>query len=157
MPCQTAIFVVEFLAASALLSVHLSRLAEEIILWVSDQFRFVSLSDRFTTGSSIMPQKRNPDAAELLRGKTGRVVGDLVAMLMTLKALPLAYSKDLQEDKEPIFDAVETLQLGLAAMTGMIEDMRGERPRHAPSGRARLYHRYGFGGLSGDGVATPLP
>ncbi|MCX8505194.1 MAG: argininosuccinate lyase [Alphaproteobacteria bacterium] len=117
-------FVVEFLAASSLLSVHLSRLAEEIILWVSDQFRFVSLSDRFTTGSSIMPQKRNPDAAELLRGKTGRVVGDLVAMLMTLKALPLAYSKDLQEDKEPIFDAVETLQLGLAAMTGMIEDMR---------------------------------
>ncbi|MDI9350012.1 MAG: argininosuccinate lyase [Candidatus Symbiobacter sp.] len=117
-------FVVEFLAAASLLAVHLSRLAEEIIVWYSDRFRFITLSDQFTTGSSMMPQKRNPDAAELIRGKTGRVVGQVVSVLMMLKALPLAYSKDMQEDKEPVFDAVENLQLGLAAMTGMVADLK---------------------------------
>ena len=129
-------FVVEFLAASSILSVHLSRLAEEIVIWVSDRFQFISFSDLYTTGSSIMPQKRNPDAAELIRGKTGRTVGALMGMLMVLKALPLAYNKDLQEDKEPVFDCVDTIQLGLAAMSGMIADMTINRDtmRHAAEG-----------------------
>jgi len=116
-------FAVEFLAGAALLSVHLSRFAEELILWTSDRFRFVSLSDAFTTGSSIMPQKRNADAAELVRGKTGRVIAGLVGLLTMLKGLPLAYAKDMQEDKEPVFEAVETLSLALAATTGMVRDM----------------------------------
>ncbi|HLH11689.1 MAG TPA: argininosuccinate lyase [Methylovirgula sp.] len=116
-------FVVETLAAAALCAVHLSRLAEEIVLWASPQFGFVRLSDRFSTGSSIMPQKRNPDAAELVRAKSGRIVGALTSLLIVLKGLPLAYSKDLQEDKEGTFDALETLSLCLAAMTGMIGDL----------------------------------
>src|SRR6185312_14142331 len=116
-------FAVEFLAGASLLAVHLSRFAEELILWTSDRFRFVSLSDAFTTGSSIMPQKRNADAAELVRGKTGRVIAGLVGLLTMLKGLPLAYAKDMQEDKEPVFEAVETLSLALAATTGMVRDM----------------------------------
>jgi argininosuccinate lyase len=116
-------FVVETLAAAALCAVHLSRLAEEIVLWASPQFGFVRLSDRFSTGSSIMPQKRNPDAAELVRGKSGRVVGALTALLIVLKGLPLAYSKDLQEDKEGTFDALDTLSICLVALTGMIGDL----------------------------------
>ncbi len=116
-------FAVETLAAAALCSVHLSRLGEEIVVWSSTPFGFVRLSDRFTTGSSIMPQKRNPDAAELVRGKTGRVIGALTALLIVLKGLPLAYQKDMQEDKEPTFDALEALALCLAAMTGMIRDL----------------------------------
>jgi argininosuccinate lyase len=126
-------FAVEFLAAASLIAMHLSRFAEEIILWTSDRFRFVALSDAFTTGSSIMPQKRNADAAELVRGKTGRVIGGLVGLLTMLKGLPLAYAKDMQEDKEPVFEAVETLSLALAATTGMVRDMRidGQAMRHA--------------------------
>ena len=116
-------FAIEFLAAGALLAVHLSRLAEELVLWVSDGFRFVALSDAFTTGSSIMPQKRNPDAAELVRAKAGRIVGALTALLVVMKGLPLAYGKDMQEDKEPVFDAADSLALCLAAMTGMVRDM----------------------------------
>lgn len=116
-------FVIEFLSAGSLTAVHLSRLADEIVLWSSAQFGFIRLSDSFSTGSSIMPQKRNPDAAELCRGKTGRIVGALSSVLMMLKGLPLAYSKDMQEDKEPTFDAADSLTLCIAAMTGMVDDM----------------------------------
>ena len=116
-------FVLETLAAATIAAMHLSRLAEEIVLWVSAQFRFVRLSDRFTTGSSIMPQKRNPDAAELVRAKAGRILGALTALVVVLKGLPLAYSKDMQEDKEPAFDALDNFSLAIAAMTGMVEDM----------------------------------
>ncbi len=116
-------FVVEALAAAALIVMHLSRLAEELVLWSSEQFGFIALSDRFSTGSSIMPQKRNPDAAELVRGKTGRVVGALVGLLTMMKGLALTYSKDMQEDKEPLFDAFDSLALCLAAAAGMIRDM----------------------------------
>jgi argininosuccinate lyase len=117
-------YVLEYLAAGAILAMHLSRLAEEIVLWCSAGFRFVTLSDAFTTGSSIMPQKRNPDAAELIRGKTGRVIGALTSLLVVMKGLPLSYGKDMQEDKEPRFDAAETLELCVAAMTGMVADMK---------------------------------
>ena len=115
-------FVLETLAAASICAVHLSRFSEEIILWATPQFGFITLSDRFTTGSSIMPQKRNPDAAELTRGKSGRIIGALVGLLTVMKGLPLAYSKDMQEDKEGAFDAIDTLSLCLAAMTGMVED-----------------------------------
>jgi argininosuccinate lyase len=120
-------FVVETLAAAAIAAVHLSRFAEEIVLWATPQFGFVRLSDRFSTGSSIMPQKRNPDAAELVRGKTGRIFGALAAMLVVMKGLPLTYSKDMQEDKEGTFDALHSLSLCLAAMTGMVDDMAPDR------------------------------
>lgn len=116
-------FALEFLAASSICAVHLSRMAEELVIWSSAQFRFVSLSDRFSTGSSIMPQKKNPDAAELIRAKIGRITGANVALLMVMKGLPLAYSKDMQEDKEQVFDAADTLMLALAAMEGMVRDM----------------------------------
>ena len=122
-------FAVEFLAACALCAVHLSRLAEEIVVWCSPGFGFVRLSDAWTTGSSIMPQKRNPDAAELVRGKTGRVVGALLALLTVLKGLPLAYAKDTQEDKEPVFDAADALGLSLAAVAGMVRDMTADTRR----------------------------
>ena len=115
-------FVLEFLAAAAIAASHLSRLGEELVLWCSAQFGFVRLGDGFTTGSSIMPQKRNPDAAELVRAKTGRIVGALTSLLVVMKGLPLAYSKDMQEDKEPLFDAADTLGLAISAMTGMIRD-----------------------------------
>jgi argininosuccinate lyase len=117
-------FALEFLSAASICATHLSRLAEELVIWSSAQFRFVSLSDRFSTGSSIMPQKKNPDAAELIRAKVGRINGALVALLTVMKGLPLAYSKDMQEDKEQVFDAADSLALGLAAMTGMARDMR---------------------------------
>jgi len=117
-------FALEFLAAGAILATHLSRLSEELVLWCSQGFGFVALSDAFTTGSSIMPQKRNPDAAELVRGKAGRVFGSLTALLTVMKGLPLTFCKDMQEDKEPVFDAYDTLSLCLAASTGMIADMR---------------------------------
>jgi argininosuccinate lyase len=116
-------FALEFLSAAALSSMHLSRFAEEIVIWASAPYRFIRLSDAFTTGSSIMPQKRNPDAAELVRAKTGRVTGALTALLMIMKGLPLAYAKDMQEDKEPVFDAAEAWALSLAAMAGMVRDM----------------------------------
>jgi argininosuccinate lyase len=117
-------FALEFLGAAAIAAVHLGRLAEEMVIWSSAQFRFVRFSDRFSTGSSIMPQKKNPDAAELVRAKAGRISGALVALLMVMKGLPLAYSKDMQEDKEQVFDAADSLMLALAAMTGMVADMR---------------------------------
>jgi argininosuccinate lyase len=116
-------FALETLAAAAIAAMHLSRLAEEIVNWTSPQWGFVRLSDKFTTGSSIMPQKRNPDAAELVRAKTGRIAGAFQALLMVMKGLPLAYAKDMQEDKEPVFDALDALKLGIAAMTGMVEDL----------------------------------
>ena len=116
-------YALEFLAVAAICATHLSRLAEEIVIWSTPQFNFVRLSDSFSTGSSIMPQKKNPDAAELVRAKTGRVNGHLLGLLTVMKGLPLAYSKDMQEDKEAVFDAAETLDLMLAAMTGMVGDM----------------------------------
>ncbi len=115
--------IAEFLFAASMLSVHLSRLAEELTLWCSDGFRFIALSDAFTTGSSIMPQKRNPDAAELVRGKSGRVIGALTSVLVMIKGLPLTFMKDMQEDKEPLFDAFDTALVCVQAMTGMIRDM----------------------------------
>ncbi len=120
-------FALEFLAASTICAMHLSRFAEELVIWSSAQFRFVALSDRFSTGSSIMPQKKNPDAAELIRAKIGRILGANVALLTVMKGLPLAYSKDMQEDKEQVFDAADTLMLALAAMTGMVSDMTANR------------------------------
>lgn len=116
-------FALEFIAGAAICATHLSRLAEEIIIWSTDRFAFISLSDAYTTGSSIMPQKRNPDAAELIRAKPGRIIGDLVGLLTVLKGLPLAYGKDMQEDKEPVFDAEASLSVSLAAMAGMIADL----------------------------------
>ena len=117
-------FCIELMSAIATLMMHLSRFSEEIILWSSWEFKFVELSDAYTTGSSIMPQKKNPDMAELVRGKTGRVYGDLMALLTTLKGLPLAYNKDMQEDKEAVFDAVDTVKMCLKVFCGMIETMK---------------------------------
>jgi argininosuccinate lyase len=116
-------FALEFLSASSICAMHLSRFAEELVIWSSAQFRFVTLSDRFSTGSSIMPQKKNPDAAELIRAKIGRIFGANTALLMVMKGLPLTYSKDMQEDKEQVFDAADNLMLALAAMEGMVKDM----------------------------------
>ncbi len=120
-------FALEFLAASSICAMHLSRFAEELVIWSSAQFRFVRLSDRWTTGSSIMPQKKNPDAAELLRSKLGRILGATVALFTVMKGLALTYSKDMQEDKEQVFDAADNLMLGLAAMEGMVRDMTANR------------------------------
>jgi argininosuccinate lyase len=122
-------FALETLAAAAICATHLSRLAEEIVLWTTPQFGFVKLSDAFSTGSSIMPQKRNPDAAELARGKSGRIFGALIALLTVMKGLPLAYSKDMQEDKEGVFDSLQTLSLVLAAMAGMVRDLKPDLKR----------------------------
>ena len=116
-------FALEFLSVASICAMHLSRFAEELVIWSSAQFRFVTLSDRFSTGSSIMPQKKNPDAAELIRAKVGRIFGANVALMMVMKGLPLAYSKDMQEDKEQVFDAADNLMLALAAMEGMVKDM----------------------------------
>ncbi|MDQ7070275.1 MAG: argininosuccinate lyase [Rhodobacterales bacterium] len=120
-------FALEFLGAATIIAMHLSRMAEELVIWSSAQFRFVMLSDRFSTGSSIMPQKKNPDAAELIRAKIGRIFGANVALTMVMKGLPLAYSKDMQEDKEQVFDAADNLMLALAAMDGMVRDMTANR------------------------------
>ena len=128
-------FALEFLSAAAICATHLSRLAEEIVIWSTPQFGFVQLSDKFSTGSSIMPQKKNPDAAELVRGKVGRINGSLIGLLTVMKGQPLTYSKDMQEDKEGVFDAAETLELCIAAMTGMIADMTVNRTAmHAAAG-----------------------
>ncbi len=116
-------FAIEFLFCLSLINTHLSRLAEEIVIWMSKGFEFIKLSDAFTSGSSIMPQKKNPDAAELIRGKTGRIYGSLFALLTTMKGLTLTYSKDMQEDKEVVFDAVDNIKLCLEAMSGMVLDM----------------------------------
>ncbi len=129
-PCANSIdavsdrdFALEFLSGASICAVHLSRLAEELVVWSTAQFRFVEMSDRFSTGSSIMPQKRNPDAAELVRAKVGRVLGATVSLFTVMKGLPLAYSKDMQEDKEQVFDAVDSLMLAIAAMEGIVCDM----------------------------------
>ena len=122
-------FILETLSAASLCAMHLSRFAEELVIWSSAQFNFVKLSDKFTTGSSIMPQKRNPDAAELVRAKVGRIIGALTSLLIVMKGLPLAYSKDMQEDKEVAFDALDSLSLSLAAMTGMVGDLSVNRER----------------------------
>ncbi len=122
-------FALETLSAAAICAVHLSRFAEEIVLWATPQFGFATLSDKFSTGSSIMPQKRNPDAAELVRGKTGRVVGALVGLLTVMKGLPLAYAKDMQEDKEGVFDALDAMALTIPAMTGMVRDLKPDLAR----------------------------
>ena len=116
-------FALEFLNCASICAMHLSRFAEELVIWSSAQFRFVTLSDRFSSGSSIMPQKKNPDAAELIRAKVGRIFGANVALMMVMKGLPLTYSKDMQEDKEQVFDAADNLTLALTAMTGMVSDM----------------------------------
>ena len=120
-------FALEFLSIASICAVHLSRLAEELVIWSSAQFRFVTLSDRFSTGSSIMPQKKNPDAAELIRAKIGRIFGANTALMIVMKGLPLAYSKDMQEDKEQVFDAADNWMLALAAMDGMVRDMSANR------------------------------
>jgi argininosuccinate lyase len=122
-------FALEVLAASTICATHLSRLAEEMVLWMTAQFGFVKLSDKFTTGSSIMPQKRNPDAAELVRAKPGRILGAFTALTVVMKGLPLTYSKDMQEDKEPVFDAISNLSLAIAAMEGMVSDMVADERR----------------------------
>lgn len=122
-------FALEVLAASTICATHLSRLAEEMVLWMTAQFGFVKLSDKFTTGSSIMPQKRNPDAAELVRAKPGRILGAFTALTVVMKGLPLTYSKDMQEDKEPVFDAISSLSLAIAAMEGMVSDMGADEAR----------------------------
>ncbi|MGB0914095.1 MAG: argininosuccinate lyase, partial [Phaeobacter italicus] len=121
-------FALEFLAASSICAMHLSRFAEELVIWSSAQFRFVVLSDRFSTGSSIMPQKKNPDAAELIRAKIGRILGATVSLFTVMKGLPLTYSKDMQEDKEQVFDAADSLMLSLAAMEGMVSDLTANIP-----------------------------
>mgnify|MGYP003341810867 CR=1 FL=1 len=117
-------FALEALAAASIAAMHLSRFAEEIVIWTTPQFGLIALSDKFTTGSSIMPQKRNPDAAELVRAKSGRIIGALTSLLIVMKGLPLTYAKDMQEDKEGTFDALQSLSLCLAAMTGMVKDMK---------------------------------
>jgi argininosuccinate lyase len=122
-------FALEALAAASIAAMHLSRFAEEIVIWTTAQFAFVTLSDAFTTGSSIMPQKKNPDAAELVRAKAGRIIGALTGLLVVMKGLPLAYAKDMQEDKEPVFDALPTLSLALAATAGMVRDLEPDRRR----------------------------
>jgi argininosuccinate lyase len=129
-------FILETLAAAAICAMHLSRFAEEMVIWSSAQFGFIKLSDKFTTGSSIMPQKRNPDAAELVRAKIGRIMGSLNSLLVVMKGLPLAYSKDMQEDKEVAFDALDALSLSLAAMTGMVSDMAPNREKMHASASA---------------------
>ena len=117
-------FAVELLAALALVATHLSRLSEDVILWASSEFKFITISDAYTTGSSLMPQKKNPDVAELTRGKTGRVIGNLVSLLTTLKGLPMTYNRDMQEDKEPVFDSVDTVKATLAVFAGMLDDTK---------------------------------
>ena len=121
----------------ALLGVHLSRLGEEIMLWATEEFGFLRLDDAFATGSSMMPQKKNPDIAELVRGKTGRLIGHLTGLLATLKGLPLSYNRDLQEDKEPLFDAIDKLRLALPALAGLLRTTEFDGRSHAGGGRLR--------------------
>jgi argininosuccinate lyase len=124
-------FALEALSAATLCALNLSRLAEEMVIWTTPQFGFIALSDAFTTGSSIMPQKRNPDAAELVRAKAGRILGSFTALAMVMKGLPLTYGKDMQEDKVPVFEAFDALDLSLAAMAGMVADMSADTARMA--------------------------
>jgi argininosuccinate lyase len=130
-------FAVEFLAAGSLLGVHLSRMAEEVVLWSSPQFGYVKISDQYSSGSSMMPQKRNPDAAELVRGKSGRIIGSLNSLLVVLKGLPMTYGKDMQEDKEPVFDVADTLGLCISVMAGLMGEAEFNLERmKADSGRS---------------------
>ncbi|MEG0453718.1 MAG: argininosuccinate lyase, partial [Coprobacillus sp.] len=117
-------YVIELLSVLSIIMMHLSRFSEEVILWCTNEFNFVELSDEYSTGSSIMPQKKNPDVAELVRGKTGRVYGDLITLLTVMKGLPLAYNKDMQEDKEALFDALDTVKISITTFTGMINTMK---------------------------------
>ena len=150
-------FALEFLAAAAISAMHLSRLRRGDRDLVHAPWRFIRLSDAFTTGSSIMPQKRNPDAAELVRAKTGRVTGALVGLLTVMKGLPLAYAKDMQEDKEPVFDAAEAWALSLAAIAGMVRDMTPGHGADARVCRLRLRHRDRPRGLAGAGAEAAVP
>ena len=150
-------FALDYLAAAAICAVHLSRLAEELVLWSTPQFGFVRMAEAFTSGSSIMPQKRNPDAAELVRGKSGRILGDLQALLVVLKGLPLAYCKDLQEDKEGVFDAADSLELCLAAGAAMLDGIRVDTERMRGGGRGGLHHRHRPRRLAGAGEGRALP
>ena len=149
-------FAIEFTAAAALVMTHLSRFSEELILWSSPRFGFVDIADRYCTGSSIMPQKKNPDVPELVRGKTGRVNGHLVALLTLMKGQPLAYNKDNQEDKEPLFDTVDTLADTLRIYADMLRGITVEQGRHAPCGAGRLRHGHRLGRLPSEkGPAVP--
>ena len=150
-------FVMETLSAAAITSVHLSRFAEEIVIWTSPQVGMLKLSDKFTSGSSIMPQKRNPDAAELVRAKTGRVIGALNSILVVMKGLPLAYQKDMQEDKEQTIDALSTLALSIDAMTGMVRDMAAGRGAHEGRRRHGLRHRDRSRRLAGPHLEDAVP
>ncbi len=150
-------FALEFLAAAAICATHLSRLAEEIVIWCSAPFGFIRLSDAFTTGSSIMPQKRNPDAAELARAKTGRITGALVALLTVMKGLPLAYAKDTQEDKEPVFDAADALSLSLGRDRRHGAGLRSGPGADAGAGRLRLRDGDGPGRLAGPRAPPAVP
>ena len=143
-------FVLEYEAAASICMMHLSRLAEEMVLWSSAEFGFIELDDAYATGSSIMPQKKNPDVAELARGKTGRVYGHLMALLTTMKGLPLAYNSDLQEDKEGFFDTVDTLQMTLAVFAGMIKTLKVKAENTQKGGGAGLYSGHRPGRLPGE-------
>ncbi len=149
-------FVAEFAFVTAQIGVDLSRLAEEIIVWNTKEFAFVTLHDGYSTGSSIMPQKKNPDIAELARGKAGRLIGNLTGLLATLKALPLAYNRDLQEDKEPVFDSIDTLEVLLPAFTGMVETVTFNTERMAELFQA--FNRLGaeMGGVEGTGIGLTI-
>ena len=142
-------FAAEFCFVAALTGVHLSRLGEEIVLWSSQEFGWIEIDDAYATGSSIMPQKKNPDVAELARGKAGRLIGDLTGLLTTLKGLPLTYNRDLQEDKEPVFDAVDTLLLVLPAMAGLIATLRINAQRLRDARAAGLHPRHRPGRVPG--------
>ena len=142
-------FAAEFCFAAALMGVHLSRLGEEIVLWSSQEFGWIEIDDAYATGSSIMPQKKNPDVAELARGKAGRLIGGLTGLLTTLKGLPLTYNRDLQEDKEPVFDAVDTLLLVLPAMAGLIATLRINADAAARARPRRVHARHRPGGVPG--------
>ena len=150
-------FALDYLMAAAQCALHLSRLAEEFILWASQPFGFVRLSDAYSTGSSIMPQKRNPDAAELVRGHAGRIAGAMVALMVTMKGLPLAYSKDMQDDKPPVFEAHDLLGLSLAAMTGMVETVDLRHRADARRGRGRPRHRHRSRRLAGARGGRAVP
>lgn len=142
-------FAIEFTAVASLIMMHLSRFSEELILWSSAQFDFIDMPDAFCTGSSIMPQKKNPDVPELVRGKSGRVTGHLVALLMLMKSQPLAYNKDNQEDKEPLFDTADTLVKLLTRVCRYDAAYHRQKSQYVPIRQARFCHGDGFGGLSG--------
>ena len=150
-------FVMETLSAASICAIHLSRFAEEVVIWTSPSFALVKLSDAFTTGSSIMPQKRNPDAAELVRAKAGRIIGALTGILVVMKGLPLAYAKDMQEDKEGAFDAFSALSLVIAATAGMVRDLSPDEKRMATAAGPGLFHRHRPRRLAGPGSEHPVP